>query len=140
MNVRSRRRSCCRSSVRINEKLSELSGAQAFVFPPPAIPGVGTSGGVSFVLEDRAGKEVAFLAQNTQTFMEAARKRPEIAKVNTTLLASVPQLFARVDREKALKQGVNLGDVYSDAAGLHGRRDDQLLQPVRPRVAGLRTG
>ena len=96
----------------INAKLGELSGAQAFVFPPPAIPGVGTSGGVSFVLEDRAGKEVAFLARNTQTFMEAARKRPEIAKVNTTLLASVPQVFARVDREKALKQGVNLGDVY----------------------------
>lgn len=96
----------------ITEKLGAMSEAQAFAFPPPAIPGVGTSGGVSFILEDRAGKEVAFLAQNTQAFMEAARKRPEIARVNTTLIPSVPQVFAKVDREKALKQGVNLGDVY----------------------------
>jgi len=96
----------------VNDKLGQLSEAQAFAFPPPAIPGVGTSGGVSFILEDRVGKEVAFLAQNTDTFMEAARKRPEIARVNTTFIPSVPQLFAKVDREKALKQGVNLGDVY----------------------------
>ena len=92
----------------INAKLGAMSEAQAFGFPPPAIPGVGTSGGVSMVLEDRAGKEVAFLAQQTQKFMEAAGKRPEIAKVNTTFIPSVPQVFARVDRE----QGVNLGDVY----------------------------
>jgi len=96
----------------INAKLGAMSEAQAFGFPPPAIPGVGTSGGVSMVLEDRAGKEVAFLAQQTQKFMEAAGKRPEIAKVNTTFIPSVPQVFARVDREKVLKQGVNLGDVY----------------------------
>jgi len=96
----------------INAKLGAMSEAQAFGFPPPAIPGVGTSGGVSMVLEDRAGKEVAFLAQQTQKFMEAAGKRPEIAKVNTTFIPSVPQVFAKVDREKVLKQGVNLGDVY----------------------------
>ena len=47
----------------VNQQLAELPEAQAFLFPPPAIPGVGTSGGVSFVLEDRAGKDVAFLAE-----------------------------------------------------------------------------
>src|SRR5881409_3342763 len=88
----------------INAKLGAMSEAQAFGFPPPAIPGVGTSGGVSMVLEDRAGKEVAFLAQQTQKFMEAAGKRPEIEKVNTTFIPSVPQVFAKVDREKVLKQ------------------------------------
>ncbi len=96
----------------INAKLGALSEAQAFVFPPPAIPGVGTSGGVSMVLEDRAGKEVAFLAQQVSKFREAAVARPEIARVNTTFIPSVPQVFARVDRDKVLKQGVNLGDVY----------------------------
>jgi HAE1 family hydrophobic/amphiphilic exporter-1 len=97
----------------VNQQLSELPGAQAFLFPPPAIPGVGTSGGVSFILEDRAGKEgVAFLAENTQKFIEAARQRLEIASVQTTFIPDVPQLFARVDREKVLKQEVNLGDVY----------------------------
>jgi HAE1 family hydrophobic/amphiphilic exporter-1 len=67
---------------------------------------------VSFILEDRAGKDVAFLAENAQTFIEAARKRPEIATVNTTFIPSVPQVAAKVDRDKVLKQGVNLGDVY----------------------------
>ncbi len=97
---------------RVNQQLSELPEAQAFLFPPPAIPGVGTSGGVSFILEDRAGKDIAFLAEHTQKFIEAARQRPEIAGVNTTFIPSVPQVSAKVDRDKVLKQGVDLGDVY----------------------------
>ncbi|HEY6084794.1 MAG TPA: efflux RND transporter permease subunit, partial [Nitrospira sp.] len=96
----------------VNARLAELPEAAAFLFPPPAIPGVGTSGGVSFVLEDRASRDIEFLATNTQKFMEALRKRPEIARVDTTFIPAVPQVFARVDREKVLKQGVNLSDVY----------------------------
>ena len=96
----------------VNRKLAALPEADAFLFPPPAIPGVGTSGGVSFILEDRSGQEVGFLAGNLNTFMEAARQRPEIASLNTTFIPDVPQVFARVDRDKVLKQGVNLGDVY----------------------------
>jgi HAE1 family hydrophobic/amphiphilic exporter-1 len=63
-------------------------------------------------LEDRAGRDISFLAENTQKFMEAARKRPELARVDTTFIPAVPQVFARVDRDKVLKQGVNLSDVY----------------------------
>ncbi len=96
----------------LNRELGQLPEAQAFAFPPPSIPGVGTSGGVTFILQDRAGKDIAFLADNLERFMEAARQRPEFASVNTTFIPSVPQVFARVDREKVLKQGVNLGDVY----------------------------
>ena len=96
----------------VNGRLAELPEAKAFLFPPPAIPGVGTSGGVSFVLEDRVGRDIGFLAENTQKFMEAARKRPELARVDTTFIPAVPQVFARVDRDKVLKQGVNLSDVY----------------------------
>jgi HAE1 family hydrophobic/amphiphilic exporter-1 len=96
----------------VNARLAELPEAKAFLFPPPAIPGVGTSGGVSFVLEDRASRDIEFLATNTQKFMEALRKRPEIARVDTTFIPAVPQVFARVDREKVLKQGINLSDVY----------------------------
>ncbi|MGA6826403.1 efflux RND transporter permease subunit [Nitrospira sp. NS4] len=96
----------------VNERLGGLPEAKAFLFPPPAIPGVGTSGGVTFVLEDRAGKDIAFLANNTQKFMEAAKARPEIARIDTTFIPDVPQVFARVDRDKVLKQGVSLSDVY----------------------------
>ena len=97
----------------VNEELSKLPDGLALSFPPPAIPGVGTSGGFTFVLEDRAGKDVQFLADNVQKFMAAAAKRPEIAPgIVSTFLPSVPQEYLVVDRQKALKQGVALSDVY----------------------------
>jgi HAE1 family hydrophobic/amphiphilic exporter-1 len=96
----------------INEDLSALPEGIAFSFSPPAIPGVGTSGGFTFVLEDRAGKDLKFLSTNLETFLTEARKRPEIAGVSTTSLASVPQLYADVDRAKVIKQGVAIKDVY----------------------------
>ena len=98
--------------TRLNQKLSQLPEGIAFDFSPPAIPGVGTSGGFTFVLEDRAGKDVEFLTQNLNTFMAAARKRPEIGFLATTYMPSVPQQFVNVDRDKVIKQGVNISDVY----------------------------
>jgi HAE1 family hydrophobic/amphiphilic exporter-1 len=97
---------------RVNYELSKLPEGFAFSFSPPAIPGVGTSGGFTFVLEDRAGKDVQFLASNLGAFMGAARKRPEIGGLVTTFLPSVPQQFVDVDRDKVIKQGVPLNDVY----------------------------
>ncbi|HVP42926.1 MAG TPA: efflux RND transporter permease subunit [Terriglobales bacterium] len=96
----------------LNRRLAGLPDAQAFAFSPPVIAGVGTSGGVTFMLQDRAGKDPAFLAENTAKFLAAARQRPEFALLFTTLLPSVPQLFAEVERDKALKQGINLASVY----------------------------
>jgi len=97
---------------RINRELSQMPEGIAFSFSPPAIPGVGTSGGFTFALEDRAGRDVEFLASNLQTFLTAARKRPEIAGLSTTFLSSVPQQFIDVDRDKVIKQGVPVSDVY----------------------------
>jgi HAE1 family hydrophobic/amphiphilic exporter-1 len=96
----------------LNRRLAGVPDAQAFGFAPPVIPGIGTSGGVTFMLEDRAGRDPEFLAENTAKFLAAARQRPEFALLFTTLLPSVPQLFAEVDRDKALKQGINLASVY----------------------------
>ena len=96
----------------INKQLAGLPEGIAFAFPPPAIPGVGTSGGFQFILEDRAGKDVAFLAQNVKTFLDAARKRPELATLIPTFLPNVPQVFVNVDRDKVIKQGIDLGQVY----------------------------
>src|SRR5438309_4479247 len=98
--------------ARLNQYLGSLSEGIAFAFPPPAIPGVGTSGGFQFILEDRAGKDVAFLAQNLKTFLEAARKRSELAGLSTTFLPTVPQVFVKVDRDKVIKQGIDLASVY----------------------------
>jgi HAE1 family hydrophobic/amphiphilic exporter-1 len=96
----------------INKQLAGLTEGIAFAFPPPAIPGVGTSGGFQFILEDRAGKDVAFLAQNLKTFLDAARKRPELGTLIPTFLPNVPQVFVNVDRDKVTKQGIDLGQVY----------------------------
>jgi HAE1 family hydrophobic/amphiphilic exporter-1 len=98
--------------VHLNRELRALPEAIAFAFPPPAIPGVGTSGGATFILEDRSGKDIAFLAGQTSKFLDAARKRPELAGLSTTFRPTVPQVFVEVDRDKVLKQGVALSDVY----------------------------
>ena len=98
--------------ARLNRELSQLPEGIAFGFSPPAIPGVGTSGGFTFVLEDRAGKDISFLTSNLNNFLAAARKRPEIASLSTTFLGSVPQQFIDVDRDKVIKQGVPISDVY----------------------------
>ena len=96
----------------INRKLSQVTAGVAFSFPPPAIPGVGTSGGVTFILQDRSGKNIEFLSKNLQTYLAAARKRPELASVTTTALFGVPQVGVTVDNAKVLTQQVNLGNVY----------------------------
>jgi hydrophobic/amphiphilic exporter-1 (mainly G- bacteria), HAE1 family len=96
----------------INRALSTITTGIAFSFPPPAIPGVGTSGGVTFILQDRSGKDLSFLTGNLQTFLAEARKRPELASVTTTALFGVPQVGVTVDKAKVLTQQVNLGNVY----------------------------
>jgi HAE1 family hydrophobic/amphiphilic exporter-1 len=98
--------------ARLNAELSQLPEALAFGFSPPAIPGVGTSGGFTFILEDRSGGDPKFLAENLDKFMTAARKRPEIGSLTTTFLPSAPQEFVTVDRDKVIKQGVAINDVY----------------------------
>src|ERR1700726_1541704 len=98
--------------TRLNQELSRLPEGTVFGFSPPAVPGVGTSGGFQFVLEDRAGKDVKFLSDNLNTFLVAARKRPEIGMISSTFIPSVPEQYINVDQDKALNQGVAISDVY----------------------------
>ena len=92
--------------------LSKVTSGIAFAFPPPAIPGVGTSGGFTFVLEDRSGSPIEFLGKNAEVFMAEARKRPELNGVMTTALFGVPQVGITVDQEKVITQQVSLTSVY----------------------------
>ena len=80
---------------RLNQRLAALPEGQVFAFSPPAIPGIGTTGGVTFMLEDRSGQAIEFLTQNTDRFLQAARQRPEFASLTTTFIPTVPQVFAR---------------------------------------------
>jgi len=96
----------------VNTEFSKIPAARAFAFSPPAIPGIGTSGGVTFMLQDRSGKDVAFLAEQVSKFVAAARERKELAGVTPMFSPYVPQTFLNVDKEKVLKQNMNLSDVY----------------------------
>jgi len=99
--------------AKINGALAtDVPEAMAFAFMPPAIPGLGNSGGFSFWLQDRSGASVDFLDKNLQKFLAAARKRPELAGVGSQFSAAAPQIYADVDRDKVLKQGVAVADVY----------------------------
>ncbi|HXM59256.1 MAG TPA: multidrug efflux RND transporter permease subunit [Terriglobales bacterium] len=98
--------------LHLERALSRITSGIAFAFPPPAIPGVGASGGVTFILEDRSGSGAEFLGQNARRFLAAAAKRPELTRVMTTALFNVPQVGVDVDNAKVLSQQVPLSSVY----------------------------
>ncbi len=105
---------------RLNQELNQLPQGSAFSFSPPAIPGVGTSGGFTMALEDRGGHDTEWLAANVNKFMAAAGKRPEISGINTSFLPSVPQRYLEVDRDKALKLGIPIPSVYQSVQAFMG--------------------
>src|SRR5229473_816952 len=94
------------------EMAAEVPEANCIALMPPAIPGLGNAGGFSMYIQDRSGGTVQFLDQNLQKFLDAARKRPELVGVTSQFNSSVPQIYADVDRDKVLKQGVAVSDVY----------------------------
>ena len=105
----------------VNKKLyQEIKSADAFAFGPPAIPGLGNGSGFSIMIQDKAGNTPDYLASNTMKFIKAANERPEIEKAFTTFKASVPQRYMDLDREKALKLGVNLNDLYTTVGAFMG--------------------
>lgn len=92
---------------------SQVPEAFAFPITPPAIPGVGNTGGFTFVLEDRGGGTPEAFAENIFKFVEAASKRKELVGISSAFLPNVPQLYVEVDREQAARQGVRIGDIYN---------------------------
>ena len=98
---------------KLNAEFAKIPEARVFALMPPAIPGISAAGGFSMFLQDRSGGSVAFLAENVKRFVDAARKRPELQNINPNFSPSVPQIFAEVDKEKVMKQGVPIADVYA---------------------------
>jgi hydrophobic/amphiphilic exporter-1 (mainly G- bacteria), HAE1 family len=97
----------------LNKRMrTEIPEAIGFAFGPPAIPGLGTAGGFTFMLQDRSAGTVEQLSAAFDKLNQAARKRPEIGSLLTTFRPTVPQLFVDVDQDRVLKQGLEFADVY----------------------------
>ncbi|MBU0972893.1 MAG: efflux RND transporter permease subunit, partial [Proteobacteria bacterium] len=90
-----------------------VNEAQVFAFGPPAIPGLGSGSGFSMMLQDKGGNTPAYLGEQAAKFIKAAQARPEIGSIYTTFRPSVPQKFIEIDRDKALKAGISLNDMYT---------------------------
>ena len=105
----------------VNQKLAKkIKGAQAFAFGPPAIPGLGNGSGFSIMIQDKGGNTPTYLASNAMKFVKAANARPEIGKAMTTFQANVPQRYMDIDRQKALKLGINLNNLYTTVGAFMG--------------------
>jgi len=97
----------------LNRKMqATIPEAISFAFGPPAIPGLGTAGGFTFMLQDRSSGTVQQLSDMLDKLTTAARKRPELASLVSTFRPSVPQLYVEVDQDRVLKQGVQFAEVY----------------------------
>ncbi len=98
---------------RINAAFARIPEGRVFAVGPPAIPGISAAGGFSMMLQDRSGGSYDFLARNVQRFVAEARKRPELAGVRPNFSPAVPQMFADVDKDKALTEGVAVSEIYN---------------------------
>ena len=98
----------------------EIPEAFIYVFGPPAIQGLGTGAGFTFLLQDKSGNTPVDLSKEVQRFITEAKKRPEIGNIATFYRATVPQVMASVDRDKVLKQGVTIADVNTTLGSLLG--------------------
>ncbi|MHC4702699.1 MAG: efflux RND transporter permease subunit, partial [Planctomycetota bacterium] len=97
-----------------------INEAQVFAFGPAAIPGLGNAAGYTLMIQDKAGNTPEYLARQAASFFQAAIARPEIGSVFTPFRASVPQRYMRINRDKVLKAGVALGDIYTTVGAFLG--------------------
>ena len=98
----------------VKRRLAPIQSGFAFVIVPPAIPGLGVSGGFQMQLQLEGGSsDIDQLARAAQALIEAARGQSGIAAVNTSFRADVPQIFVDIDRTQAESLGVPIGNVFS---------------------------
>ena len=97
----------------LQAKVSQIPGARILVVNAPSIPGLGSTGGFTFEIQDLNGQGVEALNKASINFIEQAHKRPELTGVYTTFSSEVPQRFLDVDRIKAKTRGVSITDIFN---------------------------
>jgi multidrug efflux pump len=97
---------------RLNAQFAGRRDGVAFAVNPPSIPGLGTTGGFEFYVQNRGTGDPRQTDEALRAFLEKARQRPELQGVSTTFRANSQQLFVDLDRNKAETLGVRVGDVF----------------------------
>lgn len=87
---------------------------------PPAIPGLGSTGGFSMYIINKAGDSTSQMNQVVNAFLEEARKNPAIGNVYTTFNELTPSYDFDINRDKAARDGVAVGDIYTALQGFYG--------------------
>lgn len=98
---------------RIRQHLAAYPESKVYIFSPPIIPGLGTSGGFEMVLEARGEATYTDLQAAVDTLMAHAEESPALTDLSTSMQGEIPQLYFDVDRDKAQMQGVPLSDIFS---------------------------
>lgn len=96
----------------LHRSMAAIKDGVLFPINPPSIPGLGSTGGFEFYIQNRGGRPAQELEQVTRAFVAASRQRPELAGVSSTFSASQQQLFLDLDRERAELLGVPVANVY----------------------------
>ncbi len=106
-----------RSAAEVLKDISKIARdnphAVAQVSNPPAVKGIGKAGGVEFFIQSKYSDDAKELETHANAFLEALRKRPEVASSRLVLNAESPQLMLNVDETKAISMGIKLSDIYN---------------------------
>ena len=105
---------------RLNKQFANLTEGFVFAINPPSIPGLGTTGGFEFYIQNRGAGDTRATSQAVQAYLAAARQRPELAGVNTTFRGATQQLFVDLDRSKAEVLGVPVQDAFQTMQSFFG--------------------
>ena len=98
---------------RFNMEAYGIQEAEVFAMVPPAIPGLGATGGLQLQLEDRNNLGATEMQRAVETLMENYRNYPALASVSSQYQANVPQYFLNIDRDKVQLMGIQLNSVFT---------------------------
>ncbi len=105
---------------RLNRQFAAFKEGFVLAINPPSIPGLGTTGGFEFYIQNRGAGDTRATSEAVQTFIAAARQRPELTGVNTTFRGATQQLFVDLDRNKAEVLGVPVQDAFQTMQSFFG--------------------
>ena len=101
-------------------KTANINEALVLAFNPPAIPGLGSTGGFEFYLQNRGDGGVEKLKQNMNALMNAAKQSPILSGVQTLWRSDSPQLTVKIDREQARAMNIPINQAFNALAGTLG--------------------